>query len=188
MLAGASGESALGNLVADAQLWATREAGAQIAFMNPGGLRADLIRRHDGTLMFSDLFAVQPFSNTLVTVTLTGAQIRELLEQQFPGYRNAQSHARVLQVSRGFSYAWRGTAPAGHRISEARLDGRPLEPGARYRVTLNDYLVSGGDRFAVLRAGSDRRAGQTDVEALEAYVAAHSPLTPPALGRIKRLP
>src|SRR5581483_5632503 len=115
LMSGSSGESALGNLVSDAQLWAMREAGAQIAFMNPGGLRADLIPRPNGTVLFSDLFAAQPFSNNLVAITLTGAQIAELLEQQFPGHRNAQSYPRVLQVSKGFSYAWSASAPAGHR-------------------------------------------------------------------------
>lgn len=188
MLNGASGESALGNVVADAQVWATRAAGAQIAFMNSGGLRAELIRRNDGTVMYSDLFATQPFSNNLVTVTLSGAQILELLEQQFPGKSNAQTYPRVLQVSKGFGYTWSASAPAGHRVTEVKLDGKPLDPKATYRVTVNDYLLTGGDRFAVLREGTDSEAGPIDVDALEAYFAAHSPVAPPALGRIKRLP
>lgn len=188
MLNGASGESALGNVVADAQLWATRAAGAQIAFMNSGGLRAELIRRNDGTVMYSDLFAAQPFSNNLVTVTLSGAQILELLEQQFPGRSNGQAYPRVLQVSTGFTYTWSASAPAGHRVSDVRLDGKALEPKSNYRVTINDYLLTGGDRFAVLREGTDSEAGPLDVDALESYFAAHSPVSPPALGRIKRLP
>lgn len=188
MLNGASGESALGNVVADAQVWATRTAGAQIAFMNSGGLRAELIRRNDGTVMYSDLFATQPFSNNLVTVTLSGAQILELLEQQFPGKSNGQTYPRVLQVSKGFAYTWSASAPAGHRVTEVKLDGKPLDPKANYRVTVNDYLLTGGDRFAVLREGTDSEAGPIDVAALEAYFAAHSPVAPPALGRIKRLP
>jgi 5'-nucleotidase len=186
--AGASGESVLGNLVADAQLWATRAAGAQIALMNPGGLRADIERGADGRVMFSRLFAVHPFSNTLVTVTLSGAQLAELLEQQFPGYRNAQAWPRVLQVSSGLSYAWSESAAPGRRIRDLRLHRRPIEPQAQYRVTVNDFLLSGGDRFAALRQGRDVQAGPVDVEALEAYFQAHSPVQPPALGRIRRLP
>ena len=187
--AGSSGESTLGSLVADAQLWATREAGhgaAQIAFMNPGGLRADLSPGPDGRVQFSQLFAAQPFSNALATLTLTGAQIVELLEQQFPGHRNAQNAPRVLQVSAGFSYAWSASAPPGQRVRDARLDGKPLEAAARYRVTVNDFLLSGGDRFGVLREARDIDVGPVDVDALEAYLQAHSPLTPPAPGRVRR--
>jgi len=186
--AGASGESVLGNLAADAQVWATRAAGAQIALMNPGGLRADIERDADGRVMFSELFAVHPFSNTLVTVTLSGAQLAELLEQQFPGYRNAQTTPRVLQISSGLSYAWSASAAPGRRIRDLRLHQRPVEPQAHYRVTVNDFLLHGGDRFAALRQGRDVQAGPVDVEALEAYFQAHSPVQPPALGRIRRLP
>lgn len=184
---GGSGESALGNLVADAQLWATREAGAQIALTNPGGLRADLTRRADGTLLFSDLFATQPFSNRLVTITLTGAQIVQLLEQQFARGRDARFPARVLQISHTLRYAWRSSAPAGRRVLDVRLDGRPLSPQSTYRVTVNDYLLGGGDRFSLLKAGRDRVTGVLDVEALEAYARVHGPLRAPAPGRIRRL-
>jgi 5'-nucleotidase len=189
--AGSTGESVLGNLVADAQLWATRDAphgGAQIAFMNPGGLRTDLQRTGDGRVRFSQLFALQPFSNALATVTLTGAQIRELLEQQFPGHGNGQNAPRVLQVSHGFTYAWSAAAPAGQRVRDARLHGRPLEPGATYRVTVNDFLLSGGDRFGVLKAAQDIDIGPLDIEALEAYLHAFSPIEPPTLGRVRRVP
>jgi 5'-nucleotidase len=189
--AGGTGESTLGNLVADAQLWATRAAPhgpAQIAFMNPGGLRSDLLPLADGRVRFSQLFAAQPFSNTLATVTLSGAQILELLEQQFPGHRNSQNAPRVLQVSRGFSYAWSASAPPGQRVREVSLHGKPLDPAAAYRVTVNDFLLSGGDRFAVLKEGKAIDIGAVDVEALEAYLHAHSPLETPALGRVRRVP
>jgi 5'-nucleotidase len=189
--AGGAGESLLGNLVADAQLWATRDAArgaAQVAFMNPGGLRSDLPRGADGRVRFSQLFAVQPFSNTLATLTLTGAQIIELLEQQFPGYGNGQSLPRVLQVSHGFGYTWSASAAAGARVREVRLHGKPLDPAATYRVTVNDFLLSGGDRFPVLKEGRDVDMSVVDVDALEAYVHAHSPLEPSTLGRIRRAP
>jgi 5'-nucleotidase len=188
--AGSSGESVLGNLVADAQLWATRTADhgpAQIAFMNPGGLRTDLLRG-DGRIRFSQLFAAQPFANVLATMTLTGAQIIELLEQQFPGHANGQNAPRVLQVSDGFSYTWSASAPAGKRISEVRLYGKPLKPNGTYRVTVNDFLLNGGDRFAVLKAGTDVDMGVVDVEALEAYAQSHAPLVPGPPGRIRRVP
>lgn len=180
--AGGSGESALGNLVADAQLWATRKAGARIALTNPGGLRADLTRPPDGRLLFSDLFAAQPFSNHLVTLTLSGARIVELLEQQFGRGRTP----RVLQVSRGFTYTWDAGAARGRQVRDVRLDGKPLAAGADYRVTVNDYLLGGGERFDALDAGRDRVVGALDVEALEAYARAHDPLHAPALGRIRR--
>lgn len=189
--AGSAGESTLGNLVADAQLWATSHAahgGAQVAFMNPGGLRNDLLRETDGRLRFSHLFAAQPFSNSLATVTLTGPQILELLEQQFPGYGNAQNAPRILQVSNGFTYAWSASAPAGQRVRDVRLHGKPLDTQATYRVTVNDFLLSGGDRFTVLKEARDIDIGVLDVEALEAYVRAHSPLAPPAQGRVRRMP
>jgi len=180
---GGSGESPLGNLIADAQLWATREAGAQIALTNPGGLRADLRRGADGRLLFSDLFAAQPFSNHLVTISLSGEQLLGLLEQQFARGRTP----RVLQVSAGLSYTWRARAPAGQRVHEVRLAGKPISARAVYRVTVNDYLLGGGDRLRGLDAGTDRVVGPLDVEALEAYARAHDPLVPPALGRIRRL-
>jgi 5'-nucleotidase len=185
--AGGSGESVLGNLIADAQLWATREAGAEIAFMNPGGLRADIRAAAGGEVRFSQLFAAQPFSNRLVTLTLTGAQILALLEQQFPVGEAGRSFPRVLQVSTGFGYAWSATAAKGKRVRDVSLKGKPIEQSKRYRVTANDFLVNGGDRFGVLKSGTQRRAGPLDVEALEAYFTAFSPVKPPALGRIRRL-
>ncbi len=180
---GSSGESALGNLIADAQLWATRKAGAQIALTNPGGLRADLIRSRDARLLFSDLFAAQPFSNHLVTLTLTGAQLIDLLEQQF-GYGRSP---RVLQVSQGLTYAWRASAPRGKRVREVRLNGSPVAARKTYRITVNDFLLGAGSRFDALDASPDRVVGPLDVEALEAYVRAHDPLRAPVLGRIRRL-
>ncbi len=181
---GGSGESPLGNLIADAQLWATRTAGAQIALTNPGGLRADLQSSGDGRLLFSDLFAAQPFSNHLVTLSLTGAQLRQLLERQFD---RAGRSPRVLQISQGLRYSWRAGAPPGKRVHDVRFHGRPLAPNKIYRVTVNDYLLGAGSRFAVLDAAGERVVGPLDVEALEAYAGAHDPLVAPALGRIRRL-
>jgi len=180
--ADATGESALGQLIADAQLAATRAVGAQLALMNPGGIRADLVPQQDGLLRYEQLFAVQPFGNRLVTMTLSGRQLRTLLEQQW--LRQPLAAGRVLQVSQGFGYAWDAARPPGQRVVEdsLRLNGRPLAADARVRVTVNSFMAEGGDRFSVLREGSDRQTGASDLDALEAYLK-----TRPALPRMPRL-
>jgi len=182
-----NGESVLGDIVADAQLAATRadqDGGAQLAFTNPGGVRTDIVRGGDGNVTYADVFASQPFNNVLVTLTLTGAQIKLLLEQQWLG----QQTPRILHVSRNFSYAWDATRPLGERVDAAsiRLDGRPIDPAARYRVTVNNFLAEGGDGFAVLRAGTDRRTGGSDLAALVAWFEQNSPISPGPLDRIRR--
>ncbi|MBX3637285.1 MAG: bifunctional metallophosphatase/5'-nucleotidase, partial [Rubrivivax sp.] len=165
-----SGESPLGRVIADAQLAATRDAGAQLALMNPGGIRQPLLPAPDGSVRYEQLFAVQPFQNALVTMTLSGAQLLQLLEQQWAG----QPFPRVLQVSRGFAYAWDPAQPPGRRVvpGSLRLHGRPVAPGDELRVTVNSYLADGGDRFALLAEGRDRRTGVMDVDALEAWLKA----------------
>ena len=180
-----AGETALGQVVADAQLAATRDVGAQIALMNPGGIRAALALPADGLLRYEDLFSVQPFYNNLVTMTLTGAQILQLLEQQWTG----QVSARLLQVSQGFAYTWDAARPLGQRLvpGSATLDRKPLDPAASYRVTVNSFLAGGGDSFPALKAGTDRRTGMMDVDALERYVQANPTLAPGKLDRIARL-
>ena len=176
-----SGESPLGNALADALLEATKDAGSQVAFMNPGGIRGEL---DAGDVTYGEAFTLQPFGNALVTMTLTGAQLRTLLEQQWEG-----SHARVLQPSRGFSYTWKASAPLGQRVDPAspRLNGQPIDPAGRYRVTVNSFLASGGDGFRVLAEGTERRGGMVDVDALEAWLKSHSPRTPPETNRITRV-
>jgi 5'-nucleotidase len=181
----ASGESALGQVIADAQLAATRDAGARVAFMNQGGIRAPLVRAADGQVRYEDLFAVQPFYNNLVTMTLSGAQILTLLEQQWLN----QPGPRILQVSRGFTYTWDASRPAGQRVVSAsvRLDGRPLDPNASYRVTVNSFMAGGGDNYLVLRQGREAVTGTMDIDAFEAYVKANPALAPGALDRIVRV-
>lgn len=187
----AGGDHALGRLIADAQLAATREQGAQIAFTNPGGIRTDLRPRRDGgTVTYADLYSVQPFGNTLVTLTLTGAQLRDLLEAQWSA-RNPE-RARMLQPSRGFSYAWDAQRPLGQRIvaDSLRLNGRAIGADARYRVTVNDFLAGGGDGFRVLRDAGDSHTSVLDIEALAAYLqreSAAQPLRPDRQARITRI-
>jgi 5'-nucleotidase len=186
--AGPSGESALGGIVADAQLAATRaeqDGGARLAFTNPGGVRTDIVRRDDGNVTYADVFAAQPFNNSLVTLTLTGAQIRQLLEQQWLGQQNP----RILQVSKNFSYAWDAARPAGERVDAAaiRLDGQPIDPAASYRVTVNNFLAEGGDGFVVLREGTERSTGGGDLAALVAWFEQMSPIAPGPPDRIRRV-
>jgi 5'-nucleotidase len=181
-----AGESALGQVIADAQLAATQGAGAQVAFMNPGGIRAALPLPADGLLRYQDLFAVQPFYNNLVTLTLSGAQVLELLEQQWVGQ---EAGGALLQVSRGFSYAWDNQRPVGQRVvpGSVRLQGQALDPSANYRVTVNAFLAGGGDKFLVLKQGRDLRTGIMDVDALEQFVKNNPTLAPAPLDRIARL-
>jgi 5'-nucleotidase len=180
-----NGESVLGQIIADAQLAATRGAGARVALMNPGGIRSALALPADGLLRYEELFAVQPFYNNLVTLTLTGAQIGQLLEQQWID----QPFPRILQVSRGFGYRWDASRPVGQRVlpGSVTLDGAPIDPNASVRVTVNSFLAAGGDNFSVLKQGRDVATGMMDIEAFEAYVRAHPLLAPGPLDRIVRL-
>jgi 5'-nucleotidase len=182
-----AGESPLGDVIADAQLAATRAQGdgaAVAAFTNPGGVRTDLPKKEDGTMTYADLFASQPFRNQLVTLTLTGAAIKDMLEQQWLDPKRP----RILQVSNGFSYAWDGAKPYGERVIAERmtLNGQRVDPAASYRVTVNNYLALGGDGFTVLKQGTEQRFGVYDVDALYGYFRANGPVAPPAGSRIAR--
>lgn len=189
-----AGESALGDVIADAQLAATAPAdqgGAVIALMNPGGIRADFtylssaVGEGDGNVTYGEVFTVQPFGNNLVTMTYTGAQIDAILEQQWdqvPG-------GRYLQVSNGFTYTYDFAAPIGSRIDPATimLNGVVLDPAGTYRVTMNSFLADGGDGFTAFTAGVDRLGGEVDLDALVAYFEANSPIAPGPMNRITRL-
>ena len=187
-----AGESALGDVLADAHLEATRDAGAVVAFMNRGGMRNDILfassgPESDGEMTYAEAFSVHPFGNSMVTMTLTGRQIHALLEQQF---RDEEITTRgVLQVSRGFTYAWDGTQPVGSRvdISSVTINGDALNPEASYRVTVNSFLAGGGSGFSVLTEGTDRVGGMIDVEALEAYFRSADAVAPGPQDRIRRL-
>jgi 5'-nucleotidase len=188
--ASAGGDHVLGRLIADAQLAATRDRGAVIAFTNPGGIRTELRPRGiDGTVNHADIYAVQPFGNVLVTLTLTGAQLKTLLEQQWS--RSHPERARILQPSRGFSYAWDPARSKGDRVIAAslRLNGRAVEADRLYRVTVNDFLASGGDSFRVLRSATDVVGGPLDIDSLSEFIRTESmpqPLQPDRTARISR--
>lgn len=191
-VANQAGESTLGSVIADAQLMGSRAAGAEVAFMNPGGVRAALTpRQPGGGITYGDIFTAQPFGNNLVTLSFTGAQILQILENQFgrnPGDRN-----RILHPSQGFSYTWDNAKPHGSKVlfDSIMLNGQPLERDRKYRVTVNSFLADGGDGFALLRSGTEREGGMLDLDALEDWLKLNAtqskPYTPPAPTRIKRL-
>ncbi|GAB3074218.1 bifunctional metallophosphatase/5'-nucleotidase [Micromonospora schwarzwaldensis] len=181
-----TGESPLGNVIADAQLAATdTEQNAVAAFMNPGGVRADL---DAGPVTYAEAFTVQPFANNLVTLDLTGAQLYCMLEQQF-------TVARVLYASSSVHYvvdvngttAPAGTPCAGSRVVRGSLtiNGTPVTDTATYRVTVNNFLAGGGDGFSVLTGGTNAVTGQIDLDAFTAYLTEKSPVSAPALDRIQ---
>ncbi|HWT11162.1 MAG TPA: 5'-nucleotidase, partial [Allosphingosinicella sp.] len=177
-------------LIADAQLAATRSpeaGGAQIAFMNGFGVRADLVPAADGSVTYGQLFSAQPFGNALVVKSFTGRQIRALLEQQFASGSNTVARPNLLMPSRGLTYSYDLSRPEGDRIIDLRLHGAPLGDDTVYRVTMNSFLATGGDNFTVFAQGTDAIGGPQDIDALEAYIAASSPLAPPVANRITKL-
>jgi len=192
----AAGESALGDVIADVQLDATDDPGfgdAVVAFMNPGGIRDDLFVAEIsggellGEVTFAEAFSVQPFGNSLVTMTLTGAQIHTLLTQQWVG----QSSPRILQVSEGFTYTWDASLSDANKVDPATIEigGVPVVPGDSYRITVNSFLADGGDNFSVLVDGIDRLGGEIDLDALVRYFGDNTPpgVDPGPQDRITRL-
>lgn len=178
-----AGESALGNLIADAQRAAM---GTDIALMNPGGIRADIAT---GEVTWGELFSVQPFNNDLVRMTLTGTQIVALLDQQWAG----QPFARIMKPS-GLSYTWRENDPAtfaDNRVDPASIliNGAPLDPSASYSVTVNSFMADGGDNFSVLTEGTNRVVGPVDLDALVDHIEnLTQPFSAAIEGRIARAP
>jgi 5'-nucleotidase len=190
------GESTLGDVIADVQHVATQPAdlgGAQLAFMNPGGIRADL-RVGDissggeapGQVTYGEAFTVQPFGNSLVTKTMTGDMIRRLLEQQFSGC-GGQTTTRILQVSSSFRYEQApGASACADRIGRIWVGGVEMTPTDAFRVTMNSFLAAGGDGFTVFNEGTDALGGAQDIDALVAGFGAAEPagIAVPALDRI----
>ncbi len=201
----AAGESAMGDLIADTQLEATRAAPAraQIALTNEGGVRAGLSMASGapgvpaGKVTYGELVTAQPFGNDLVTMTLTGEQIRILLEEQFkgcalgggPGDDVPQSN-RALEVSAGFSYVWHQNAAPCAKVDAGsiRLNGVPVAAGGRYRVTMNTLMAEGGEQLYILKQGTHRVVGVQDIDAMTAYFAKHPAAKAPALDRIRLAP
>jgi 5'-nucleotidase len=193
-------ESPAGNLVADAQQWSTSAAGAVVAFMNSGGVRADLIYASsmtppegDGVVTFGEAFTFQPFGNTLMTFPMTGAQIVSVLEEQCQPAGSSRPFLH-LGVSQGFSYDLQSTIVGADctavAISNVMLNGAPLDPSAGYMVTVNNFLADGGDNFATFATidPSLRIGGGNDLEALVNYLGTFGPVAPPSVDRANELP
>lgn len=178
-------DSPLGNLIADAQLAATRDpanGGAQISFINSGGVRTRFTPAEDGSVTYGQIFALQPFGNTLVVLELSGADLKRLLEEQFTDASPAAIKQSLLIPSDGFGFAYDRTRPPGERIVAMTLEGRPVDPAGTYRVTVNNFLASGGDGFSVLPGARVVADVGQDLDAFEAYIAGG--VRVPALGRV----
>lgn len=180
---GSTEESALGNLIADAQLFATRDAGAQVAFMNNSGIRAPLVPGDGGLVTYGAIYSIQPFGNTLVTKTFTGAQLLALLEQQF----DDEGFMQTFSASEGFAMTYDMRRPVGSRVVSASINGQPIDPASSYRVTMNSFLAAGGDSFTVFNEGTDATTGPVDLDGFEAYLTAVPIRQLPPLGRITEL-
>jgi 5'-nucleotidase len=190
-------ESAAGNLVADAQLWSTSSNGADVAFMNPGGVRSDLTYaasgdEGDGVVTYGEAFTFQPFGNTLVTYSMTGSQILAVLEEQCQPAGSSRPFLH-LGVSEGFTYDLATTITDGTctsvTVSNVELNGVPLDPAASYDVTVNNFLADGGDNFTTFaEVTSPRLDGGNDLMALINYLGTYSPVAPPSTDRVNELP
>ena len=167
-------ESAAANLVADAQFAFSRDparGGSQFALMNSSGVRTDLVPDAQGNVSYGQIFEMQPFGNGLVVMTLTGAQIRAVLEQQFRDDNYpAGARPELLIPSDGLRFDYDLARPKGQRIVRITLQGQPLDPAANYRVTVNNFLASGGDGFSALTEGKDVVDAGPDLDALEAWL------------------
>jgi 5'-nucleotidase len=186
----AAGEAPLGDLIAEAHRVAMV---ADFGITNPGGMRADLPQSCASTpcaITWNDCFTSQPFSNQVMAVTLTGAQLYAALEQQWTG-TNSGSNSKILQIS-GFTYSWLASATPGSRVvtgSVKKLDGTPVDAAANYVVAMNNYLVGGGDGFAAFTGGTNRVTGPIDLDALVTYLRTiPAPVSAASDGRITRLP
>jgi 5'-nucleotidase len=183
-----AGESPLGDLIADAQLAdpSTIPPGGVapvVSFMNPGGIRADLVENAAGNVTYEAAFTVQPFNNYLVSLTLTGQQLINVLNQQFINSSGAPARPYVLATSAGLTYTHNRAT-----VSNVKINGVAVNPTASYRVVTNNFLADGGDGFPAFRDGTDRYFGGLDIDAFANYLQAHSPYTPPALDRVTYTP
>ncbi|WP_406060504.1 bifunctional metallophosphatase/5'-nucleotidase [Streptomyces sp. NBC_01077] len=189
-------EKPLGDVIADAQLEGlapSDKGGAQVALMNPGGIRSDLVHKAsgsegDGVVTYGESFTVQPFTNMMNVVDLSGANLIGALKQQVSG-SNLNS-IKILQVSKGLTYTLDMTKTGADRVVDGtiKLNGEPIDPAKSYRVAMNEFLAGGGDGFPALATGTNKLVGASDLDVFNAYLAAHSsataPLPVPAADRI----
>ena len=186
-----AGETALGDVIADAQLASTSPTdfgGAVVAFMNPGGIRADLIcsapcsAATPAPVTYNQLFTVQPFNNVMTVKTMTGDMIYRLLEQQFTGANG------ILQVSNGFAYTWSPTQVPHVINGSVKINGVAVDKTASYRVAMNNFLAGGGDGFTVFNEGTNPLGGEIDLDAAVNYFMHNSPVSPGPQNRITQIP
>jgi 5'-nucleotidase len=190
-----AGESVMGDVVADALLYAARKTpgvDADLAVWNSGGVRADLVMPpgvQSAPITYGQSFSVLPFGNELITKSLTGEKLIEMLEEQFGGAGGTGDRVRILQVSEGFTYSYDSTRPFGQRIdrSSIRLNGKPIDPAMTYRLATSNYLWDGGDDQAALREGRDAELVGVDYDVLADYFVNNSPVRPPAANRIHKI-
>jgi 5'-nucleotidase len=197
------GDSPLGNLIADAQkadpTVVSNGQAPVVALMNPGGIRADLLENAAGDVTYGAAFSVQPFNNFVVSMDLTGAQIKALLNEQWNGNNEPSNSRKILQVS-GLSYTWdlsdAGLPGANAIVGDVLIDadgnpGTPMVPlvdGTTYRVVANSFLSDGGDNFATFKAGTNKLVGGLDIDSLRLYLGANDPTAPTPTDRINRQP
>jgi 5'-nucleotidase len=187
------GETTMGDVIADAQLEATKDpslGGAVVAFQNVGGVRADLIYANSaggelpGQVTYGEAFTVQPFGNSLVTKTMTGDMLRRVLQQQFVGC-GGQTTQRIMQISASLKYESTPTgATCDDKIGRIWINGTLVSPTDSFRVTMNNFMATGGDGFKVFNEGTNPLGGAQDIDALVAYFGTHPAIAPPALNRI----
>ena len=185
--ANAAGESQLGEIIADAQLAAAKlyPGGADVAFMNAGGIRTDI---NIGEITYGEAFNVQPFANILVTMDMTGQQIVNVLQQQFTiTPPDTLLGNGILQIGSSLTYKRTPAGAAGQAgdlLSDVKVNGNPINLGATYRVALNNFLADGGDNFTVFRQGTNRFFGEIDLDAFATWLTANRPVPAPPLNRI----
>ena len=170
------GESILGNVIADSM---RTEMKTDFGFMNPGGIRASIDK---GPINWGNVFTVEPFGNDLVSLNITGEQVRTLLNQQW-----TETKTNILQLS-GLSYTWSAELPIGKRVLDITLpNGDKIDPAKTYSATVNNFMAEGGDNYTILRDGTNKVTGAVDFDALLSYVKANSPLKGSIEGRIKKV-
>jgi 5'-nucleotidase len=191
----AAGEQPMGDVIADAMLEATAPTdfgGAVAAFMNSGGVRAGLFHgqisggEQPGQVTYAEAFTVQPFGNTLVVKTCTGQQIYDVLNQQFNNPATGQN--RIMLPSGNVHYQWTTTGGPHVVDGSVTFGGTPINKAASYRVAMNNFMADGGDGYTVFRSCTQPLGGEVDLDAFGRYLGAHSPVAPPPLNRIERLP
>lgn len=181
-------ETTAANLVADAQLAAARTAlgdGIDVAFINTSGVRTNLDSAADGQLTYGEIFAMQPFGNMLQVLELTGAELKQALEEQWCNQGPATPCNTLLAPSASLAYSYNRMLPPGQRITSITLNGAPIDPATRYQVVFNNFLANGGDGFASLPLRPTVGEAGVDLDALEAWLARG--ITIPACGRLQDL-